>query len=144
MCVNVYINMCVNMLHGHAYVPGLDLVGLAQGYGLPHLPKMPELKDKDLSQFTPHTTPSSSIPYRDKAREKKRKLLLQQPGERERERVCVCVCVCMCVYVCVCVCACVRIRVCMCVCGLKYLYVPYSCTTCGDQWFSYCGHNSAI
>ena len=64
---------------------GLDLVGLAQGYGLPHLPKMPELKDKDLSQFTPHTTPPSSIPYRDKAREKKRKLLLQQPGEREGE-----------------------------------------------------------
>ena len=63
---------------------GLDLVGLAHGYGLPHLPKMPELKDKDLSQFTPHTTPPSSIPYRDKTREKKRKLLLQQPGERAR------------------------------------------------------------
>ena len=77
------------LLSGHLHVPGLDLVGLAKGYGLPHLPKMPELKDEDLSQFIPHTTPPSSIPYRDKAREKKRKLLLQQPGERERERVCV-------------------------------------------------------
>ena len=63
---------------------GLDLVGLGHGYGLPHLPSMPELKDKDLSKFTPHTIPPSRIPYRDKARAKKRKLLLQQPGERER------------------------------------------------------------
>ena len=62
---------------------GLDLVGLGHGYGLPHLPSMPELKDKDLSKFTPHTIPPSRIPYRDKAREKKRKLLLQQPGERK-------------------------------------------------------------
>ena len=58
----------------------IDLVGLAHGYGLPHLPKMPELKERDLSTFTPHSTPPSEVPYRDKAREKRRQLLKQQPG----------------------------------------------------------------
>ncbi len=93
-CTRYNLLVYVNMLHEQSYIcehdhylcTGLDLVGLGHGYGLPHLPIMPELKDKDLSQFTPHTTPPSRIPYRDKTRERKRKLLLQQPGERERER----------------------------------------------------------
>ena len=64
----------------------LDLVGLAIGYGLPHLPKMPELKDKDTSRFISHTISASSIPYKDKAREKKRKQqLLQKQGTAQGE-----------------------------------------------------------
>lgn len=73
-CIHIR-TWCVNV---DVYQPGLDLIGLAHGYGLPHLPKMPELKDKDFSRFTPHSTPPSDIPYMDKAREKKRQLLLQQ------------------------------------------------------------------
>ena len=69
-----YVTYCIDNLV-------LDLVGLAIGYGLPHLPKMPELKDKDTSRFISHTISASSIPYKDKAREKKRKQqLLQKQG----------------------------------------------------------------
>ena len=69
----------------------LDLVGLAMGYGLPHLPKMPELKYKDTSSFISHRTPASSIPYKDKAREKKRKQqLLEKRGRYSTWRVSSC------------------------------------------------------
>ena len=56
----------------------LDLVSLAQGFALPHLPKMPELKGKDVSSFTPHTRPHSEIPYKDKVREKERKAKMKR------------------------------------------------------------------
>ncbi len=54
----------------------LDLVSLAQGFALPHLPKMPELKGRDVSAFTPHTRPHSEIPY--KVREKERKAKIKR------------------------------------------------------------------
>ena len=51
----------------------LDLVSLAKGFALPHLPKMPELKGKDVSSFTPDLCPSVDIPYKNKSREKQRR-----------------------------------------------------------------------
>lgn len=80
ICLPIALVQIVSRTYVHHLTSALDLVGLAQGYGLPHLPRMPELKDKDLSTFIPHSTPPSSIPFKDKAREKKRKALLQQPG----------------------------------------------------------------
>ena len=49
----------------------LDLVALAEGFALPHLPRMPELKRADTSVFAPHSTPPSLIPFKNKAREKR-------------------------------------------------------------------------
>lgn len=48
-------------------------MSLAKGFALPHLPKMPELKGKDVSMFLPHPCPPSEIPYKNKSREKQRK-----------------------------------------------------------------------
>lgn len=56
----------------------LDLVGLAKGYGLPHLPRMPELRGQDTSSFTPYPTAPRDIKYKDKVREKQRQLKLKQ------------------------------------------------------------------
>lgn len=55
----------------------LDLVGLAKGFALPHLPRMPELRGLDASSFTPHPTAPREIRFKDKAREKQRKLKLE-------------------------------------------------------------------
>ena len=57
------------------------MVSLAQGFALPHLPKMPELKGRDLSGFTPHPCPASDIPYKNKAREKQRKEKSKRSGK---------------------------------------------------------------
>lgn len=56
----------------------LDLVGLAKGYALPHLPRMPELSGVDTSSFIPHPSAPREIKYKDKSREKQRKLKLQR------------------------------------------------------------------
>ena len=50
----------------------LDLVGLAMGYALLHLPKMPELRGVDASKFDFSYPDLSEIKYKDKAREKQR------------------------------------------------------------------------
>lgn len=59
----------------------LDLVALAEGFGLPHLPHMPELKRADTSAFVPHSTPPSLIPFKNKTREKARQAKLTREGE---------------------------------------------------------------
>jgi len=56
-------------------------VALAEGFGLPHLPRMPELKRADTSAFVPHSTPSSLIPFKNKIREKARQAKLAREGE---------------------------------------------------------------
>lgn len=56
----------------------LDLVGIAKGYGLPHLPRMPELKGVDISSFVPHPSASREIKYKDRAREKQRRQKLER------------------------------------------------------------------
>ncbi|XP_011403344.1 PREDICTED: ATP-dependent RNA helicase DDX55-like [Amphimedon queenslandica] len=49
----------------------LDLVSLAYGtFALLHLPKMPELKGKDTSQFEAHPISLEAIPFKERSREK--------------------------------------------------------------------------
>ena len=56
----------------------LDIGNLAYGYGLLQLPKMPELKGQEIVNFSAVEIDPSSIPYRDKAREKQRQAKLLQ------------------------------------------------------------------
>ena len=56
----------------------MDLVALAHGFALVHLPKMPELKGVDTSGFD-NSIDSNSIPYKDKGREKERLKKLSEP-----------------------------------------------------------------
>lgn len=53
-------------------------MGLAKGYALPHLPRMPELRGLDTSSFERHPSLPSEIRYKDKAREKQRKLKMKR------------------------------------------------------------------
>ena len=45
-------------------VPDVDLGRLATGFGLLHLPRMPELKDKELSTFSPVLMDYGSIRFK--------------------------------------------------------------------------------
>lgn len=62
----------------HLYIIALDLVGVAKGYALPHLPRMPELRGLDTSSFSPHPSTPREIRYKDKTREKQRRLKLEK------------------------------------------------------------------
>ncbi|KAL2170013.1 hypothetical protein VTG60DRAFT_5414 [Thermothelomyces hinnuleus] len=65
-------------------VSDLDWVDLAKGYGLLELPKMPEVKGLDRSLGLGIDT--ESIPFKDKAREKKRLAELEQWKKEKAER----------------------------------------------------------
>ncbi|AEO61430.1 hypothetical protein MYCTH_2084467 [Thermothelomyces thermophilus ATCC 42464] len=65
-------------------VSELDWVDLAKGYGLLELPKMPEVKGLDRSLGLGIDT--ESIPFKDKAREKKRLAELEQWKKEKAER----------------------------------------------------------
>ncbi|KAL2157769.1 hypothetical protein VTH06DRAFT_5037 [Thermothelomyces fergusii] len=65
-------------------VADLDWVDLAKGYGLLELPKMPEVKGLDRSLGLGIDT--ESIPFRDRAREKKRLAELEQWKKEKAER----------------------------------------------------------
>ncbi|KAL2155504.1 hypothetical protein VTH82DRAFT_246 [Thermothelomyces myriococcoides] len=65
-------------------VSELDWVDLAKGYGLLELPKMPEVKGIDRSLGLGIDT--ESIPFKDKAREKKRLAELEQWKKEKAER----------------------------------------------------------
>ena len=67
----------------------LDFGGLAMGYGLLHLPSMPELRNKRVlpSGFTPLHRDYSTIRYKDKAREKQRQKLIKEGGSKQKEKV---------------------------------------------------------
>ena len=58
---------------------------LADGFGLLHLPKMPELKGKQVSGFLKFDVDIKSIRYRDKTREKQRqvKIIKEQLEPKE-------------------------------------------------------------
>ena len=58
-------------------------MGLAKGYALPHLPRMPELRGLDTSSFERHQSLPSEIRYKDKAREKQRVLKMKH-GEDDK------------------------------------------------------------
>ncbi|XP_069132256.1 ATP-dependent RNA helicase DDX55-like [Argopecten irradians] len=67
--VQSYVKHECNMIFR---VKDLDFGRLATGFGLVRVPKMPELKGKVLTNFVPPTVDWSSIPYKDKAKEKVR------------------------------------------------------------------------
>jgi len=54
----------------------LDICKLANGFGLIRLPKMPELKNLNLKDFTPLDIDTDTIKYKDKIREKHRQALI--------------------------------------------------------------------
>lgn len=63
----------------------LDFGGLAMGYGLLHLPSMPELRNKRVlaSGFTPHHMDYTTIRYKDKLREKQRRKRIKEGVTRQ-------------------------------------------------------------
>lgn len=69
----------------------LDVVNLAHSFGLLRLPKMPELKDRDLSGFRKSKINTADIPFKDakleKARREKRKLRQQQAEEVKNRKL---------------------------------------------------------
>lgn len=62
----------------------LDYGLLAQGFGLLRIPRMPELRGKSVTNFTPAEVDIKAIPFRDKAREKLRQQQLQT-GESKKK-----------------------------------------------------------
>ncbi|KAJ8910503.1 hypothetical protein NQ315_012350 [Exocentrus adspersus] len=70
----------------------LPLGAMGETYGLLQLPKMPELKNRDLSDFTEvQDFDTNTVPYKDKVREKIRKQKLEQfkqtgvwPGHKQK------------------------------------------------------------
>lgn len=61
----------------------LDFSSLAHGFALLKMPRMPELRGKDFSDFVPSSINTDSIPYRDKNREKQRQKMLQERKEKQ-------------------------------------------------------------
>lgn len=64
-------------------VKDLDFSSLAHGFALLKMPRMPELRGKDFSDFVPSSINTDSIPYRDKNREKQRQKMLQERKEKQ-------------------------------------------------------------
>ena len=58
----------------------LDLVALATGFALLHLPKMPELRGRDTSAFTPYPVDPASIPYKNRSRQKLQSMQRSKAG----------------------------------------------------------------
>ncbi|UJR25353.1 hypothetical protein I4U23_006703 [Adineta vaga] len=67
----------------------LDLVGVAEGaFALVHLPRMPELRNRDISNFNQNKTINAdAIPYKDKSLAKKRQMEKDDPSLRPQKRV---------------------------------------------------------
>ena len=65
----------------------MDIGKLGYGYGLLHLPRMPELKGRETVNFDPVEVEPKDIPYKDKTREKQRQLkLLEGEGQSSRTK----------------------------------------------------------
>ena len=83
-------HICTIFIHTHTYACTqrvthhmhneleLDLIALANGFALAHLPKMPELKGVDTARFDSSVDPNA-IPYKDKGREKERLKKMSEP-----------------------------------------------------------------
>ncbi|XP_070619254.1 ATP-dependent RNA helicase DDX55 [Erythrolamprus reginae] len=78
-CVQAYAKHECNLIFR---IKDLDFASLARGFALLKMPKMPELKWKDLSGFAPADIDTDSIAFKDKNREKQRQKLLAQWKER--------------------------------------------------------------
>ena len=63
----------------------LDIAMLANGFGLLHLPKMPELKGKVIDGFHKADVDVNQIPYLDKKREKQRQLNLKEGKQLKKK-----------------------------------------------------------
>lgn len=61
----------------------LDLCKLADGFGLIHLPKMPEISEKDKNNFKRLDIDTDKIRYKDKTREKQRLIKLEKQREEK-------------------------------------------------------------
>nr|XP_020658301.1 ATP-dependent RNA helicase DDX55 isoform X1 [Pogona vitticeps] len=64
----------------------LDFPSLARGFALLKLPRMPELKGKSFSDFTPVDVDTDSIAFKDKNREKQRQKFLEQRRKERQEQ----------------------------------------------------------
>lgn len=63
----------------------LDFAGLARGFALLRMPRMPELRGKQFPDFVPVDVNTDTIPFKDKTREKQRKKLLEQQKKEKAE-----------------------------------------------------------
>ncbi|KAM4710505.1 ATP-dependent RNA helicase DDX55 [Discoglossus pictus] len=63
-------------------VKDLDFASLARGFALLRMPRMPELRGKNFSDFVPTLIDTDSIAYKDKNREKQRQKMLQERKEK--------------------------------------------------------------
>ncbi|NP_001086608.1 ATP-dependent RNA helicase DDX55 [Xenopus laevis] len=63
-------------------VKDLDFSSLARGFGLLRMPRMPELKGKNFSDFVSTLIDTDSIAYKDKNREKQRQKMLKERKEK--------------------------------------------------------------
>lgn len=66
-------------------VKDLDFSTLARGFALLKMPRMPELRGKDFSDFVFAAVDTYSIPYKDKNREKQRQKMLQEKKLKREE-----------------------------------------------------------
>lgn len=57
------------------------MAALAKTYGLLQLPKMPELKQQDVSAFTPSNVDTNKVPYKNKQQESARQEKLKKYKE---------------------------------------------------------------
>ncbi|KAL7986697.1 hypothetical protein Chor_012980 [Crotalus horridus] len=74
-CVQAYAKHECNLIFR---IKDLDFASLARGFALLRMPKMPELRGKDLSGFAPVDIDTDSIAFKDKNRERQRQKLLEQ------------------------------------------------------------------
>lgn len=63
----------------------LDFAGLARGFALLRMPRMPELRGKQFPDFVPVDIDTDTIPFKDKIREKQRQKLLEQKRKERSE-----------------------------------------------------------
>lgn len=63
----------------------LDFAGLARGFALLRMPRMPELRGKQFPDFIPVDIDTDTIPFKDKIREKQRQKLLEQKRKERTE-----------------------------------------------------------
>lgn len=63
----------------------LDFAGLARGFALLRMPRMPELRGKQFPDFVPVDIDTDTIPFKDKIREKQRQKLLEQKRKERTE-----------------------------------------------------------
>ncbi|XP_053136067.1 ATP-dependent RNA helicase DDX55 [Hemicordylus capensis] len=67
-------------------IKDLDFASLARGFALLKMPRMPELKGKSFSDFTPTEIDTDSIAFKDKNREKQRQRFLEQQRKARQEQ----------------------------------------------------------